>query len=154
MATHHFSFPFPSFVTQSVGLLSGGDQASCQLYYYWMDGGFSTNYTTYSGGPQDGKLSSSTVTVTFTSAMTAYGNTDAQITTNVASINEILESFRPTVDVTSRYAKVFNIYNSLYDRFIYYQDKEHIPEGMIVRNIATAFLGATYPEQSQIVCEG
>ncbi len=28
-----------------------------QLYYYWMDGGFSTNYTTYSGGPQDGKLS-------------------------------------------------------------------------------------------------
>ena len=125
-----------------------------QLYYYWMDGGFSTNYTTYSGGPQDGKLSSSTVTVTFTSAMTAYGNTDAQITTNVASINAILESFRPTVDVTSRYAKVFNIYNSLYDRFIYYVDKEHIPEGMIVRNIATAFLGATYPEQSQIVCEG
>lgn len=117
-----------------------------QLTHYWIDGTFTISYS-YSGD----KMASSTVSVIFNSLITTYGSTTAEVNSTISSINTIIEGF--TIDESSRYNAVNSVYNALYDRLTYYKAKP-IPDGMGLRNIATAFLGATYPEQSEVVCEG
>lgn len=119
------------------------------LYAYWIGTGLKTAYsgTTGSGG---------TVTVTITDLMTDYGKTNDEVASNCSKIRSEISDLSAKIDTSSTFAKVQSIHAIVAEMLKYYEysPERPIPEDMTVRNIATAFLGGSYQDPAEVVCEG
>lgn len=116
------------------------------LYKYWLGTKFSYGYTYF-----DGKVTSSRITITAEDLMTEYGSTSSEIDANVIRIKEVINGFSDGIDTTSTFTKVQSIHSIVVGLLEY----DHtMPETMVPRNVATAFLGGSFENPSPVVCEG
>ncbi len=116
------------------------------LYKYWLGSTYSLLYSHY-----DDTIASDDFTVELTGLMLGYGTTNSEVETNVAKIKLIINGYSGGIDRTSVFTEVQSIHSIVMGLLEY--DKT-TPDTMVPRNIATAFLGGSFDDPAQVVCEG
>lgn len=116
------------------------------LYKYWVASAFYLSYTS------DGdKIVSSEFKVTLETDMMEYGSTNAEVENSVVRIKDVINGFSDGIEKTSTFTKVQSIH-SIVMGLLEYDDT--MPDTIVPRNIATAFLGGSFENPALVVCEG